>query len=342
MRIGSEFETVNVVLNGAYFYPLQLRLLSQKYRIVHSLRSGSDLLPSHEEIEGVGEPAVVLARHGVERSCVRRVPMQEVKIGVVLLPHNGSQLPLDVCAQIIVQVLLDAFLLEQVDSLLEGQFDDGVLELERREVVLLVDGLQFLLELEFDLTEDVAEHLRHDVHQFVVVLVDDHLQIQTCELAHVPVGEGVLRPENRAHFEHPFEVGHHEHLFVELWGLSEAGLLVEVVQFEDVGPALAGPSDQFWRVDLHEVVFVTELSEELAHSGRETENGLFAGGSQVDDPVIQSGLHAHFGLLGGVHSLIGFLFLFQVVLFIFSYFQISLVDLSARVVYLEWQEIMRP
>jgi hypothetical protein len=48
------------------------------------------------------------------------------------------------------------------------------------------------------------------------------------------MGEGVLCSENWSDLEDSLEVAHHAHLLVELRGLGEAGLAVEVAKVEHV------------------------------------------------------------------------------------------------------------
>jgi hypothetical protein len=57
-----------------------------------------------------------------------------------------------------------------------------------------------------------ADHVEH----LGVMLVEAHLHVEADELAHVPVGEGVLRAEDGSHLEDALEVGHESHLLIEL------------------------------------------------------------------------------------------------------------------------------
>ena len=56
------------------------------------------------------------------------------------------------------------------------------------------------------------EHLVDHVHDFVVVVLDSHLEIETGELGQVPVGVGVLGPEGGADFVHLLHIGGSGHL----------------------------------------------------------------------------------------------------------------------------------
>ena len=45
--------------------------------------------------------------------------------------------------------------------------------------------------------EDVDKELVNNVHDFIVVLVDGHLKIQSSELTQMPVSEGIFCPAAR-------------------------------------------------------------------------------------------------------------------------------------------------
>ena len=51
--------------------------------------------------------------------------------------------------------------------------------------------------LAVETVEDVDKELVNDVHDFIVVLVDGHLKIQSSELTQMPVSEGVFCPAAR-------------------------------------------------------------------------------------------------------------------------------------------------
>lgn len=133
---------------------------------------------------------------------------------------------------------LDAVLLQQLDSFLKGQLDDGDLALEGRELELLVDGLELLGEALLEVVEEVGEEFSEELEDFEVVLLDGHLQIETDELAHVAMGERVLSSENGADFKDSLEIAHNTHLLVELRRLRETRGLAEVLETEDVGATL--------------------------------------------------------------------------------------------------------
>ncbi len=48
--------------------------------------------------------------------------------------------------------------------------------------------------LAVETVEDVDKELVDDIHDFIIVLVDGHLKIQSSELTQMPVSEGVFCP----------------------------------------------------------------------------------------------------------------------------------------------------
>ncbi len=51
--------------------------------------------------------------------------------------------------------------------------------------------------LAVETVEDVDKELVNDIHDFIVVLIDGHLKIQSSELTQMPVSEGVFCPAAR-------------------------------------------------------------------------------------------------------------------------------------------------
>jgi len=64
--------------------------------------------------------------------------------------------------------------------------------------------------------EYVQEQLIKNIHDFVVVVVDFHFQVQTSILGKVSVGVRVLCPEDRPDLVHPPHITRNAHLFSEL------------------------------------------------------------------------------------------------------------------------------
>ena len=61
------------------------------------------------------------------------------------------------------------------------------------------------------------------------------LKVESGELGHVAVGEGLLRAEDGPDLEDLVKVAHQGHLLVELRRLGEVSVTVEVGEAEDVG-----------------------------------------------------------------------------------------------------------
>uniref|UniRef100_A0A7S3CR00 Uncharacterized protein n=1 Tax=Strombidium rassoulzadegani TaxID=1082188 RepID=A0A7S3CR00_9SPIT len=284
---GSVLEGVDVVLNGVDGDAEVLGSLGEHLGVVDSLGSAGDLLSPHEEVVRVGVVGVGGVQHRVEGAHGRGVAVEHVEVGVVLLPHQLAQGLLSLGGEVVEGLLVDAGVLQHLHSLLEVDLEHGGLALEVLEGVLLLDDVQLLLVPGLQALEDVDEQVGEHVEHLEVVLLDRHLHIEARELAQMPVRVGVLGPEHGSDLEDAVEVGAESHLLVELGALGEAGLLAEVLELENVGPALGGPSDHLGGVDLDEVVLDHELSVELADAGLDLEDGLVRGHSQVDDAVVE-------------------------------------------------------
>lgn len=297
MRNSSVLEGIDVVLDGGNIDSAGLGSGGEELGVVDSLSSRSDFLTSHEEIVRVGVSVVILADHGVEGSGRGGVSVEHVEVSVVDLSDDGSELSLGGGVEILKGVPFDSSALEELDTLLEGDSNDGGLALEGLEGVLLTDGGELGGESGLESVEDEGEELSHEIEELEVVLVDGHFNIQSGELTHVSVSEGLLGSEDGADLEDSVEVGHDTHLLVELRRLGEASLLVEVLELEDVGSSLRSTSDELGGMDLDESVLEKELSEELADSRGDSEDGLVGGCSEIDDSVVESGLESNDGSL---------------------------------------------
>ena len=86
-----------------------------------------------------------------------------------------------------------------------------------------------------ELLEDEQHEVLEDTHDLVVMLLELHLEIETCELGQVTSRVRVLSAEDRANLHNLLEARSDQHLLVELWRLGKVGLAVEVLQLEDVG-----------------------------------------------------------------------------------------------------------
>ena len=87
-------------------------------------------------------------------------------------------------------------------------------------------------------------------------MLDDHFEVEPCELAHMSVSEAVLRSEHRAYLEHSFQVSLNAHLLIQLRRLGQTPLLFEVVDFEHIAAPLASPSQHLRSVDLYKFLSV--------------------------------------------------------------------------------------
>ena len=97
--------------------------------------------------------------------------------------------------------------------------------------------------------------------------------------------------EDGADFKDTVESGAHEHLLEELGGLVEEGFLVEVGEREEFGSSLSGGGDDYRGLDLGEFV-VPEVFADCTKAGiSDLEDGVDAGFSQVEIPVVETGVH---------------------------------------------------
>lgn len=91
---------------------------------------------------------------------------------------------------------------EHLDTLLEGDSRHfaGFRELEGLDVVDASDELGFLAVAGVELLEDEEHEIFQDAHDFVVVFLELHFQIEAGELGQVTRGVGVLSTEDGADF----------------------------------------------------------------------------------------------------------------------------------------------
>jgi len=69
------------------------------------------------------------------------------------------------------------------------------------------------------------------------MVLEFHLQIESCKLTEMSVCVGVFRAEDRSDLKYSLQVTTKRHLFVELGRLGEAGILVEILEAEHVSTA---------------------------------------------------------------------------------------------------------
>jgi hypothetical protein len=149
-----------------------------------------------------------------------------------------------------------------------------------------------------DTLEDEQEHLIDDVHNLVVVVLESHLEIETGELGQVPVGVGVLGPEDGTNFVHPLHISGDGHLLSQLGRLGQEGWATEVVDLEDGGTGLGGSGLKLGGLDLGETFRIEEGSEQVRDAGTDTENGVRDWGTEVDDSVGETSSLTDTGVVG--------------------------------------------
>lgn len=72
-------------------------------------------------------------------------------------------------------------------------------------------------------SEYVQKQLIKGVHDFMIVVVDLHFQVQTGVLGEMPMGVRVFGAEDRADFIHPPHITRNAHLFSQLGTLDTNG-----------------------------------------------------------------------------------------------------------------------
>jgi hypothetical protein len=158
-----------------------------------------------------------------------------------------------------------------------------------------------------------------------------HLHIEASEFTQVAIGVRVFSTENWSDLEDTLHVAAESHLLVKLRGLGEATILLEVLELKDVGTTFGRSTDKLGRVDFDEIFGNQEFTEKLANTGLESENGLIGGYTQINDPVVKTGILLHNCLL--ISTFLGLFVGVSVTIFG------SLVgDSSGSVFNLEWQD----
>ena len=72
-------------------------------------------------------------------------------------------------------------------------------------------------------SEYVQKQLIEGIHNFVIVVVDLHFQVQTGVLGEMPMGVRIFGAEDRANFVHPPHITRNAHLFSQLRTLDTNG-----------------------------------------------------------------------------------------------------------------------
>lgn len=160
--------------------------------------------------------------------------MQHVKVSVILGFDELTQFSLNLSAQILVHWPFNTIFFQQSNSFFKSQLNDWVFTLKWLKLKLLVDGFELSLISFSELFEHEWEKFSEEVQEFEIMLLYGHFDIQTDELTHVPVSEGVLSSEDWTDFEDFLEISHDAHLLVQLWGLGKAGFSTKVSKVEDI------------------------------------------------------------------------------------------------------------
>src|SRR5271170_650315 len=66
----------------------------------------------------------------------------------------------------------------------------------------------------FKSLEDIHEHFLDQFKNFMIMLFECHLQIQSDKLSEMSMREAVLRPKDRCNLKNTLEIRSHQHLFV--------------------------------------------------------------------------------------------------------------------------------
>ena len=125
-----------------------------------------------------------------------------------------------------------------------------------------------------DLIDHVDHQVTDEVEYLEVVILEFHLEIEACELTQMPWGVRVLSPENWSNFEDTAEITTQSHLLVKLRTLSQACILLEVLELENICTTFRRTSDEFGSMNLNEVILIHELAVNCTNSRLQSENGL--------------------------------------------------------------------
>jgi len=261
VRVRTVAEAFDVIFNSHWVNAAFHGTFLQHLRIMDSLSTRGDFFTTHEEVIRTSEIRVIRGRHGVERTGVLGITMQEIEVRVVFFTDDLTQFALDFRREILVHVLFHAVFFQKTAAFFEGETGHRGLVFERLERVLLVDLSQFIGETFVEFCKDVHEHLSHHIHELIIALFDRELDIQTREFAQMTMGVGILSTEHVSDLEHALEVALNCHLFIELRGLSQTGALSEIIEFKYIGTTFRGSSDHFRCVDFHESIIPAVFTE---------------------------------------------------------------------------------
>mmetsp|Transcript_33837 Transcript_33837/g.39195 ORF Transcript_33837/g.39195 Transcript_33837/m.39195 type:complete len:253 (+) Transcript_33837:856-1614(+) len=142
--------------------------------------------------------------------------------------------------------------------------------------------------------ENMDEKIRKYLQYLIVMLTDGHLQIKPREFTQMPSGVRILRPKDGSSLKNAFEATTRRgDLFVKLGGHGQTGGFAEIIELEDIGPALGTAPDELGGVDLDEILGYQTLPEERPDHALHAEDRLVRRGAEIDPAVIQSHLLPH-------------------------------------------------
>ena len=135
-------EGIDIFLNGSDRDLVCGGSLSKELGVMNSLSSRSDLLTTHEEVVRVSVVRVAWVNHSVEGTCIDRVPIKHVKVGLELFAHELAEDLLVLCVEILKRVLNIAVLRKKLHAVFEVESD--ILAEEGFERILIANDLEFL------------------------------------------------------------------------------------------------------------------------------------------------------------------------------------------------------
>ena len=144
----------------------------------------------------------------------------------------------------------------------------------------------------------------YDIHNFMIVLLEGHLDIQSSVFSKMPVGIAVLGAEDRPDFVYSLEVGSDTHLLRKLGTLREKCGTAKILDGEDTGSRFSGATLELGRVYFNKSEGVEVASEDIADTRVDAKDRLRCWTSEIHDPMGKSDSIAHeseksFGIIIG-------------------------------------------
>ena len=131
---------------------------------------------------------------------------------------------------------------------------------------------------------------------YVLIRIDvGELEIEAGELRRVAGGEALFRTEHGADLEYALKPRGHGHLLIELRGLREIRLAVEIGQLKHVSAGFGGRAYYFGGVDLNEIALQQEIAEGSDELRLRLYHELVLFGAEVYPAVIEAGVDRGIG-----------------------------------------------